>query len=93
MFFGLTVEKLLLIAFIAAMVIGPERLPAAAAALGALVRRVKEFTTSGSQRLKDELGPEFADTDWRTLDPCQYDPRRLSGMRWLTTQSRAPRRR
>lgn len=28
-------------------------------------------------RVKEEMGEDFDDVDWRTLDPRQYDPRRI----------------
>jgi sec-independent protein translocase protein TatB len=28
-------------------------------------------------RLREEMGPEFDDVDWKKLDPRQYDPRRI----------------
>jgi hypothetical protein len=27
--------------------------------------------------MKDEMGPEFDEVDWKKLDPRQYDPRRI----------------
>ncbi|TFV99927.1 twin-arginine translocase TatA/TatE family subunit [Leifsonia flava] len=75
--FGLTVEKVVIIGVIAAFLLGPERLPGIAQQLGALVRRLKTLTGSAEQRLRDELGPDFEDVDWRKLDPRQYDPRRI----------------
>jgi hypothetical protein len=27
--------------------------------------------------MKDEMGPDFDDVDWKKLDPRQYDPRRI----------------
>ncbi|MET1019756.1 MAG: Sec-independent protein translocase TatB, partial [Microterricola sp.] len=27
--------------------------------------------------MRDEMGPEFDDVDWKKLDPRQYDPRRI----------------
>ena len=27
--------------------------------------------------MKEEMGPEFDDVDWKKLDPRQYDPRRI----------------
>lgn len=77
MTFGLTLEKLIVIAVIAAMFIGPARLPAFAAALARTVRRAREFLRTSSDRVKEELGTDLADTDWRSLDPRQYDPRRI----------------
>ena len=28
-------------------------------------------------QLKDQLGPEYEDINWRQYDPRQYDPRRI----------------
>lgn len=77
MFNGITIEKLLLIALIAGMIIGPQRLPRYAAALGQFVRRARDFARSAGSRVKEEMGEDFDDVDWRTLDPRQYDPRRI----------------
>ncbi|CAH0327043.1 twin-arginine translocase TatA/TatE family subunit [Microbacterium sp. Bi128] len=77
MFFGLTIEKLLLIGVIAALVIGPERLPKYAESLARLTKRAKETMQGAKTRMRDEMGPDFDDVDWRKLDPRQYDPRRI----------------
>lgn len=75
--FGLTIEKLLLIGLIAVLIVGPERLPRAAEGFARLVRRSKVYFQDGKKRLRDEMGPELSDVDWRRLDPRQYDPRRI----------------
>lgn len=77
MTFGLTFEKLVLIGVIAALIIGPERLPQVAEGFAKLVRRVGEYLRDTRDRVKDEMGPEIEDVDWRKLDPRQYDPRRI----------------
>ena len=77
MFNGITIEKLLLIGLIAGMIIGPQRLPRYAAALGQFVRRARDFARSAGSRVKEEMGEDFDDVDWRTLDPRQYAPRRI----------------
>jgi len=77
MFFGLTIEKLLLIGVIAALIVGPERLPRYAEALGQFTRRARDWISSARTRVRDEMGEDFDDVDWRTLDPRQYDPRRI----------------
>ncbi|QNE35437.1 twin-arginine translocase TatA/TatE family subunit [Leifsonia shinshuensis] len=74
---GLTFDKLLIIGAIAAFLIGPQRLPAAAAALGRFVRGAKAFATDASHRMREEVGPEFDEIDWKRLDPRQYDPRQI----------------
>lgn len=77
MFFGLTIEKLLLIGVIAALIIGPERLPKYAESLARLTKRARETMQGAKTRMRDEMGPEFDEVDWRKLDPRQYDPRRI----------------
>ena len=75
--FGLTFEKLLLIGVIAVFVIGPERLPAYSAKFGQFVRKLKEMSTGAKDRIKEELGDDFDEEEWKKLDPRQYDPRRI----------------
>ncbi|MFC5790777.1 Sec-independent protein translocase TatB [Agromyces tardus] len=75
--FGLTFEKLLIIGVIAVFLLGPERLPLYAAKLGQLVRSLRDMANGAKSRVKDEMGSEFDDVDWRKLDPRQYDPRRI----------------
>lgn len=75
--FGLTFEKLLLIGVIAVFLLGPERLPYYAGKLGQLVRSVRDLANGAKDRMRDEMGPEFDDVDWKKLDPRQYDPRRI----------------
>lgn len=74
---GLTFDKLLLIGVVAMLIIGPERLPKAAEAFAKFVRRAGEYLRDTRSKMRDELGPEIDDVDWRKLDPRQYDPRRI----------------
>jgi sec-independent protein translocase protein TatB len=75
--FGLTAEKIIVILVIAAVLIGPERLPAVAAQLARLVGRVRLLAKDLEGRAREELGPEFDEVDWKQLDPRRYDPRRI----------------
>lgn len=75
--FGLTFEKLLLIGVLAAVIIGPERLPKAAETFAGFVRKAGEYLRDTKSKMRDEIGPEIDDVDWRKLDPRQYDPRRI----------------
>jgi len=70
-------EKLLLIGVIALFLIGPDRLPAYSAQLARLVRNLRDMASGAKVRMKDELGPDFDDMEWKKLDPRQYDPRRI----------------
>lgn len=75
--FGLTFDKILIVAVIAAFVIGPERLPMYAGKFGQFVRSMRDFANGAKSRMREEMGPEFDDVDWKKLDPRQYDPRRI----------------
>ncbi|WP_378146975.1 Sec-independent protein translocase TatB [Cnuibacter sp. UC19_7] len=75
--FGLTFEKLLLIGVIAVFVIGPQRLPEYSARLAGLVKRLRGMADGAKERMREEMGPEFDEVDWKKLDPRQYDPRRI----------------
>lgn len=74
MIFGFTFEKLIVIGVIAALILGPERLPRYAEMLAQGVKRARDMLGVAKDRMRDELGE---DVDWRTLDPRQYDPRRI----------------
>lgn len=75
--FGLTFEKLMLIGLIAVLIVGPERLPRMAEGFARIVRRGGELLRDTRTRMRDEMGPEIDEVDWRKLDPRQYDPRRI----------------
>jgi sec-independent protein translocase protein TatB len=75
--FGLTFEKLIIIGVVAAFVIGPERLPHYASVLAKFVRQLRDFTNGAKTRMKEEMGPDFDEVEWKKLDPRQYDPRRI----------------
>jgi len=40
-------------------ILGPERLPSAAAWVGKTIRQVREYATGAREQLRNELGPEF----------------------------------
>lgn len=87
---GLNFEKMLVILVIAVFVIGPERLPMYAKKLADLVRTVKGMADGAKDRLREEMGPEFDDVDWKQLDPRQYDPRRIIRDALLEDEGQAP---
>ena len=75
---GFSFDKLLVIAAIGVMLVGPTRLPMYAQKLGEFVRNVRRYADTARDRVRDEVGAEvFDDIDWQKLDPRQYDPRRI----------------
>lgn len=69
--------KLLVIAVIALFLVGPEKLPDYAARLARFVRAARRMLDDAKDRMREELGPDFDEEEWRKLDPRQYDPRRI----------------
>jgi sec-independent protein translocase protein TatB len=41
------------------------------------VKTLRGFADGAKERMREEMGPEFDEVDWRKLDPRQYDPRRI----------------
>jgi sec-independent protein translocase protein TatB len=74
---GINGPEFLVLALLALLVVGPDRLPQYAAQLGRFVREARKMASAAREQVRDELGPEFDDIDWRKLDPRQYDPRRI----------------
>jgi sec-independent protein translocase protein TatB len=75
--FGLTIEKLMLIGIIAIFLIGPDRLPGYTAQFARLIKSLRNMARGAKDRMRDELGPDFDEVEWKKLDPRQYDPRRI----------------
>jgi sec-independent protein translocase protein TatB len=61
----------------ALLVIGPERMPEYAAKLAKLVKQVRAMADTAKVQLREQMGPDFDDVDWKQYDPRQYDPRRI----------------
>jgi sec-independent protein translocase protein TatB len=75
--FGINPSEFIVLVAVAAVVLGPERLPEYAQSLARLVKELRRMAQGASTQVRNELGPEFDDIDWRKLDPRQYDPRRI----------------
>ena len=75
--FDINGYEFIVLLLVAVVVLGPERLPEYAAKLGRTVRQLRVMAEGAKAQLKDQLGPEFDDLNWRQYDPRQYDPRRI----------------
>jgi sec-independent protein translocase protein TatB len=67
--FGVGLPELAVIAFVAVLVFGPEKLPEFARQAGRMARKLREFANEARDELREELGPEYADLDFKDLDP------------------------
>ena len=61
--------ELVIIAFVAIIVFGPDKLPELAKQAGAMLRKARDFANAARDELREELGPEFADLKLTDLDP------------------------
>lgn len=75
--FGINGWEIVLLALIAVFVLGPERLPEYAQKLAQLIKKARVMAEGAKGQLKDQLGPEYNDINWRQYDPRQYDPRKI----------------
>ncbi|MGH3898255.1 MAG: Sec-independent protein translocase protein TatB [Pseudonocardiaceae bacterium] len=64
-------------------ILGPERLPSAAAWLGRTIRQVREYATGAREQLRSELGPEF--------DELRQPLEELRGLRGFNSRGLNPR--
>ncbi|GAB3619155.1 sec-independent translocase [Glutamicibacter sp. PS] len=76
-FLGINGGEFLVLAILAVVVLGPEKLPDYAKKLANLVKELRRMANGAKEQLREEVGDEVADLDWRKLDPRQYDPRRI----------------
>ena len=67
--FGVGLPELALIALVAVIVFGPDKLPELARQAGAMLRKARQFANAARDELRNELGPDYADLELRDLDP------------------------
>ncbi|PVG83113.1 translocase [Nocardioides gansuensis] len=67
--FGVSLTELAVIAFVAILVFGPDRLPDLARQAGHALRKARSMANAARDELRSELGPDYADLELRDLDP------------------------
>jgi sec-independent protein translocase protein TatB len=75
--FGINGSELIVLALVAMVVLGPEKIPGYTRQFAQLIKKVRGYADTAKERLREEAGDEVADLDWRKLDPRQYDPRKI----------------
>lgn len=86
--FGLTLEKMIIIGLIAAVLIGPQRLPMYAQKLSELIRTFRAFAEASRVRAESELGMPLNTAEWNS-QLRQYDPRRIVRDAWTASPQAA----
>jgi sec-independent protein translocase protein TatB len=72
-------SEILILIMAGLFILGPERLPSAAAWLGRNVRKVREYATGAREQLRNEMGDDFEELRKPLQDLQQlrnFDPRR-----------------
>ena len=75
--FGINGPEFFLLLIIGIMVIGPKRLPEYTQKLANLVKEVRRMASGAREQIKEEVGIDIDEVDWKKYDPRQYDPRRI----------------
>ncbi|TDV47134.1 Sec-independent protein translocase protein TatB [Actinophytocola oryzae] len=79
MFESIGWSEILVLVVAGLFILGPERLPSAAAWLGRNVRKVREYATGAREQLRNEMGDDFDELRKPLQDLQQlrnFDPRR-----------------
>ena len=76
--FGVGLTEMAVIAFVAILVFGPERLPDLARQAAQIVKQVRRMANNARDELRAELGPEYADLELRDLDPREIVKRHIA---------------
>ena len=74
---GINGPEFLLLLIIGLLVIGPSRLPEYTQKLANVVKEVRRMASGAREQIKEEVGIDIDDVDWKKYDPRQYDPRRI----------------
>jgi sec-independent protein translocase protein TatB len=82
------------IALVAVVIFGPDKLPEFAKQAGRFLHRMKVFATGARDELRSELGPEFSDLELRDLDPRSIVRKHvMEAMEEAEAESSRPKRR
>ncbi|MER6568001.1 sec-independent translocase [Streptomyces sp. NPDC001093] len=71
--------ELLTIIVLAVLVFGPDKLPKVIQDVTRTIRKIREFSESAKQDIRNELGPEFKDFEFEDLNPKTFIRKQLDG--------------
>ena len=92
--FGVGLPEMAVIALVAILVFGPDKVPEMAKQVAAMIRKARDFANSARDDLREELGPEYADLELRDLDPRTIVRKHImEAMEDAGTEAAKPKRR
>jgi len=72
MLIDINASEFILLAVVAVILFGPEKLPEFARKAAQVLHYVRGLAGNAQEQLKTELGPEFANMDFRDLNPKEF---------------------
>ncbi|MYU23594.1 sec-independent translocase [Streptomyces sp. SID8352] len=72
MFNDIGALELVTLVVLAVLVFGPDKLPKVIQDVSRMIRKVREFSDSAKQDIRQELGPEFKDFEFEDLNPKTF---------------------
>lgn len=74
---GINSSEFVVLCILAAVLIGPEKLPQYARKLATLIRELRRLADGAQEQLRQELGDEFNELNLAKFNPRHYDPRSI----------------
>ncbi|QDY78882.1 sec-independent translocase [Streptomyces qinzhouensis] len=72
MFSDIGVLELVALVVLAVLVFGPDKLPKVIQDVSRTIRKIRQFSDSAKQDIRDELGPDFKDFEFEDLNPKTF---------------------
>jgi sec-independent protein translocase protein TatB len=69
--------ELVTIVVVAVLVFGPDKLPKVVQDVARTIRKIRDFSESAKQDIRNELGPEFKDFEFEDLNPRTFIRKQL----------------
>ncbi|MFE0423694.1 sec-independent translocase [Streptomyces sp. NPDC058953] len=79
MFNDIGVLELVALVVLAVLIFGPDKLPKVIQDVSRTIRKIRQFSDSAKQDIRDELGPDFKDFEFEDLNPKTFLRKQLDG--------------
>ncbi|MDG4861697.1 sec-independent translocase [Streptomyces sp. T-3] len=79
MFNDIGALELVTLVVLAVLIFGPDKLPKVIQDVSSFIRKIRAFSDSAKQDIREELGPEFKDFEFEDLNPKKFIRKQLDG--------------
>ncbi|MFI6942173.1 sec-independent translocase [Streptomyces sp. NPDC050418] len=77
MFNDIGIPELMALVILALLIFGPDKLPKVIQDVSSFIRKIRAFSDSAKQDIREELGPEFKDFEFDDLNPKKFIRKQL----------------